>query len=202
MLLSPAEIVALLVAVSFAAGLNVYATVATLGLLGRTGLVELPGHLAPVADWWVIGIAGALWALEFVADKVPLFDVIWNVGQAFIRVPVSAVIAYVGAAPLGPGWQLAASAMGAAIAALAASGKTAARASVAPSPEPISNILLSLAEDAAAVALTWFATAYPLLAASIALFAAIVIAALLRTVVRQLRIFVQRAGAGRSVTRT
>ena len=197
--LSPSEIVALLIAVSFAAGLNVYATVATLGLLSRAGLLELPGQLGLVDEWWVIGIAGVLWAVEFVADKIPMFDVLWNLGQSVIRVPVSAVLAYAGAAPLGPEWQLAASAAGAVIAALAAGGKTAAHASVAPSPEPLSNIALSLAEDAFTIFIVWFATEHPFIAAGIALAALAATVLLIRTVIRVVRRAVTHRPNGLSI---
>ena len=88
------ELVAMLVAVSFAAGLNVYATVATLGLLAHTGVLALPPGLHLLANWWVIAASGALFAVEFFADKVPAFDLIWNALHTFIRVPVAALLAY------------------------------------------------------------------------------------------------------------
>src|ERR1700748_2835323 len=88
------ELVALVVAVSFAAGLNVYATVATLGLLAHANLVQLPDALHLLASWWVIGASTALFAVEFFADKVPAFDLVWNALHTFIRVPVAALLAY------------------------------------------------------------------------------------------------------------
>ena len=72
------ELVALIVAVSFAAGLNVYATVATLGLLAHAGVLVLPDPLQLLASWWVIGASTALFAVEFFADKIPAFDIVWN----------------------------------------------------------------------------------------------------------------------------
>ncbi|HSG01440.1 MAG TPA: DUF4126 domain-containing protein, partial [Vicinamibacterales bacterium] len=83
--LGPGEIVALIVATSFAAGLNVYATVATLGLLERTGLIALPPELTLIGSWWVIGTASALFLVELFADKVPAFDLVWNALHTFIR---------------------------------------------------------------------------------------------------------------------
>lgn len=74
----PNELVALLVAVSFAAGLNVYATTATLGLLGHFKFVSLPASLHLLDSWWIIGVSAILFAIEFFADKVPAFDLIWN----------------------------------------------------------------------------------------------------------------------------
>jgi hypothetical protein len=79
------ELVGLLVATSFAAGLNVYATVATLGLLAHTGFLALPVPLHMLTNWWVIGASGALFLVEFFADKVPLFDLLWNALQTFVR---------------------------------------------------------------------------------------------------------------------
>ena len=190
--MSEPQVVAFLVAVGFAAGLNVYATTAVLGLAGRADLLTLPGTLGAIESWWVIGLCLGLWAVEFVADKIPAFDVVWNLGQSLVRVPVAAVIGYAGAADLDPAMQVAASAAGAVLAALAASGKAATHASVAPSPEPFSNIALSLAEDATAVLLVWFATSHPVLAALIALTLATVTVLLVRTVWRVVRRTIQR----------
>jgi len=181
------ELFALIVAVSFAAGLNVYATVATLGLLSRAGWLVLPGSLGLVDDWWVIGASGALFALEFVADKIPVFDLIWNALHTFVRVPVAAVLAYHAAAPLSPAQQMTATVMGGLIALVAHGGKTAARAAVTPSPEPVSNSLLSLGEDAVAIFLTWFAAEHPYLAAAIAVVGVILILMVIRLVWLALR---------------
>jgi len=164
----PAEhLVALLVAVSFAAGLNVYATVATLGLLTHAGWLALPPGLHLLTNWWVIAASSALFLLEFFADKVPAFDLIWNALHTFIRVPAAALLAYQATAALTPGEQLAATLAGGMIALAAHGGKTAVRAAVTPSPEPFSNITLSLGEDVLAVFLTWLASLSPYWAASI-----------------------------------
>jgi len=96
------ELVALLVAVSFAAGLNVYATVATLGLLAHAGVLALPQQLHLVESWWVIGASGVLFAVEFFADKVPAFDLIWNALHTFIRVPVAALLTWQATSSLSP----------------------------------------------------------------------------------------------------
>jgi hypothetical protein len=181
------EIVAMVVAVSFAAGLNVYATVATLGLLSRGGLLTLPAPLGLVDDWWVIGACGALFALEFVADKIPVFDLFWNALQTFVRVPVAAILAYAAATPLSPVEQMLAAGAGGVVALLAHGGKTAARAAVTASPEPFSNAALSLGEDAVAIGLTWFATAHPYLAAAFALVFVAIVVVMIRVVWRALR---------------
>jgi Domain of unknown function (DUF4126) len=178
------ELIGLIVAVSFAAGLNVYATVATLGLLAQAGLIDLPSGLHLLASWWVIAASGTLFAVEFFADKIPAFDLFWNALHTFVRVPVAALIAYGATSQLSPREQLLAALAGGAIALAAHGGKTAARVAVTPSPEPISNIALSAGEDTLAVFLTWLATRHPIAAALTvaALLAAIV--AVMRWVVR------------------
>jgi hypothetical protein len=161
------ELIALLVAISFAAGLNVYATVATLGLLARVNVLALPPQLHLLSNWWIIAAAGTLFAVEFFADKVPAFDLIWNALHTFIRVPVAALLAWQATTALSPGEQLAATLAGGLIAFIAHGGKTAMRTVITPSPEPISNMSLSLGEDVLAVSLTWFATVHPFMAASV-----------------------------------
>lgn len=178
----PQELIALLVAISFAAGLNVYATVATLGLLSHTHWLALPASLSLLGNWWIIGAAAALFAVEFFADKVPAFDLVWNALHTFVRVPVAALLAYQAASGLSPLEQAAAAAVGGAIALAAHGGKTAVRAAVTPSPEPVSNIALSSVEDFLAVGLTWLATAHPYIAGGIALALLVVVVLLVRMV--------------------
>jgi hypothetical protein len=190
---SPRQLAALAIATSFAAGLNVYATVATLGLLARYHAIELPSSLGLLADRWVIGGASALFLLEFVADKVPLFDLVWNALQTFVRVPVAALLAYAATSDLSPGNQLLTAAAGAVVALAAHGGKLAARVAVTPSPEPFSNIALSVGEDAFAVFLTWFATEHPIFAAAIAIVLVVAMVAVVQVVVRALRDVFRRA---------
>jgi Domain of unknown function (DUF4126) len=187
------QLVALIVAVSFAAGLNVYATVATLGLLGHAQVLPLPDSLRMLSSWWVIGASAALFGVEFFADKVPAFDLVWNALHTFIRVPVAALLAWRATAALSPVEQLAATLLGGVIALIAHGGKTGARAAVTPSPEPFSNIGLSLGEDGVSIALTWLATRHPFVAASIASVFAIVILVLIRLVWRALRVLFRGA---------
>ncbi len=191
-------IVTILVATSFAAGLNVYATVATLGLLSRAGLFTLPPALHPLQSWWVVGACVALFVVEFFADKVPAFDLVWNALHTFVRVPVAALLAYGATAQLSPEVQLLSALLGGLIAFAAHGGKTAARVAVTPSPEPLSNITLSLGEDVLAVFLTWFATQHPYLAAAIVVVALVIIVALIRVVARSLRALFR--GAERELT--
>ncbi len=181
------ELAAFLVVVCFSAGLNIYATVAILGLFSHANILLLPPQLQGLANWYVIGTCAVLFALEFVADKIPLFDLVWNAMQTFVRIPAAALIAFAATSQL-PEWQrLAATFLGALIALAAHGGKTAARAAVAHSPEPFSNISLSLAEDAAVAFLLWYATHHPFAAAGIVLVALALIAWMSRLVLRALR---------------
>lgn len=187
------QLVALLVSISFAAGINVYATVATLGLLAHTGTIALPAALQLLGSWYVIAAASLLFALDFVADKIPGFDLVWNAVHTFIRVPIAALLAYRATDTLEPWQQIAAAAAGGAIALIAHGGKTAARAAVTASPEPFSNIAQSLAGDGLSISLTWLATKHPYVAASIAVILLVVTILLVRWVVRWLTSIFGRA---------
>jgi Domain of unknown function (DUF4126) len=192
MLFTPSSIAALVIAASFAAGLNVYATVLTLGLLARAHWVVLPPGLETLSSWWIIGVSGTLFAVEFVADKIPGFDLLWNALHTFIRVPVAALLAYRATTQLTPEMQVLATALGAAIALAAHGSKTAARALVTPSPEPVSNIALSSSEDVAAVGLTWLATQHPWVAAGITIGLLLVSILMVRWVIKALSAMWQR----------
>jgi len=183
----PAELFSLLAAIGFAAGLNLYATVAVLGLLARFGHLPLPPGLQLLESWPVIAASAALFAIEFVADKIPAFDLIWNALHTFIRVPVAGLLAYQATSQLSPERQLLATLLGAAVAFAAHGGKMAARAAVTPSPEPLSNITLSLGEDTLAIGLTWLATRHPYIAGMVALGFVLTIVLLMRLVIRALK---------------
>jgi len=184
---TPSTIAALIIAASFAAGLNVYATVLTLGLLAHTRWVMLPPGLEILGDWVVIAVSGTLFVVEFVADKIPGLDMIWNALHTFIRVPVAGLLAYRASSHLSPEMQLLATVAGAAIAMVAHSSKTAVRAVVTPSPEPVSNIALSAGEDGIAIGLTWLVTQHPWTAASVAIGLTVTALLMTRWVVRALR---------------
>lgn len=188
------ELFALLAAIAFSAGLNVYATIAVLGLLARFGHLPLPPTLHVLETWPVIAASTAMFAIEFFADKIPAFDLVWSALHTFVRIPVAALLAYRATAQLAPAQQLLATLLGAAIALAAHGGKTAVRASVTPSPEPFSNITLSLAEDALAIALTWLATRHPYLAGTIALVLVATIVLLARLVIRSVKALFHGAG--------
>jgi uncharacterized protein DUF4126 len=155
------ELAAFLVVVCFAAGINVYATMVMLGVLSHAQVLVLPPGLQVLGNWYVLVACGVLFLVEFVGDKIPVFDLLWNAMHTFVRVPVAAVLAYA-ATPQLPEWErLLATLLGSLIALAAHGGKTAARAAVTHSPEPFSNITLSLGEDAAVAFLVWYATQHP-----------------------------------------
>jgi hypothetical protein len=146
----------------FSSGLNLYATVATLGLLQRFGVLQLPQPLAVLSHPWVLGIAIALYVIEFFADKIPYFDTIWDAIHTFIRPPAAALLAYTAAGAAPAEWRWGAALLAGGVALTAHGTKASARAAVNASPEPFSNWFLSFGEDVLAVWLTWMATAHPL----------------------------------------
>jgi uncharacterized protein DUF4126 len=129
-------------------GINLYATVLTLGILERFHLVKLPGGMTMLGEWWVIGLAAVLYAIEFIADKVPAVDTAWDALHTFIRVPAGAVLAASAFADFDPAVRIAAMIMGGGIALSSHGTKAATRVAVNASPEPLSNMTLSLGEDA------------------------------------------------------
>ncbi len=132
---------------AWTSGINLYATVSVLGLLQRLGGVKLPGGLDVLDNWWIIGIAGGLYIVEFFADKIPYVDSVWDVVHTFIRVPAGAVVAYAAVADMDPAIVIPATLIGGGFAFASHGTKAAARMGANLSPEPVSNILLSLVED-------------------------------------------------------
>ena len=167
--ITPGTIAAAIIALSFAAGLNLYATILSLGVLARLHWVALPSGLESLQSSWIIAASGILFAGEFFADKIPGFDLIWNAIHTFIRIPVAALLAYAAGSHLPPELHLVVTCLGAVIAAIAHTSKTAARVAVTPSPEPLSNIALSTGEDALSIGLTWFALHHAVAAGVVAL---------------------------------
>jgi len=143
--------IAISMGASWVAGINLYATVATLGLLGRFAHLKLPGDLDVVTNWSVIGVALFLFVIEFVADKVQLVDSVWDIVHTFIRIPAGAVLAATAFGDFDKSVQIIALLLGGGLALSSHGTKAAARALINTSPEPVSNIVVSLAEDVLAV---------------------------------------------------
>src|SRR5882757_8363982 len=159
--MNPVETLGLALGAGFSSGLNLYATIATLGLLQRFGIIHLPASLQGLSHPWVLGIAIALYAIEFLADKIPYVDSVWDAIHTLIRPPAAALVAYGAAGAAPPEWRWGAALLAAGVALTSHGTKASARAAANTSPEPFSNWALSLGEDALAVWLTWLATVHP-----------------------------------------
>ena len=122
------ETLGLALGTGFSSGLNLYATVATLGLLQRSGVLHLPPGLQVLSHPWVLGIALALYLIEFLADKIPYFDMIWDAIHTFIRPPAAALLAYAAAGGAAPEWRWGATLIAGGIALTAHGTKASARA--------------------------------------------------------------------------
>src|SRR5918993_4387273 len=140
--------IAIAMGASWVSGINLYASVATLGLLGRFADLQLPGELQVLTSWWVIGVAIVLYVIEFVADKVPYVDSTWDVIHTFIRIPAGAVLAAGAFGDFDRSIQVIALLLGGGLALSSHGTKAATRAMINASPEPVSNVVVSLAEDA------------------------------------------------------
>ncbi len=155
------ETLGLALGAGFSSGLNLYATVATLGLLQRFGVLHLPPGLQVLSHPWVLAIAIALYFLEFFADKIPYFDTFWDALHTFIRPPAAALLSFAAAGGAPPEWRWAAALLAGGVALTSHGTKASARAAVNTTPEPFSNWFLSFGEDVLAVWLTWMATTHP-----------------------------------------
>jgi hypothetical protein len=159
--MNPVETLGLALGAGFSSGLNLYATIATLGLLQRYGVIHLPTQLQVLAHPWVLGIAISLYVIEFLADKIPFVDTAWDAVHTVIRPPAAALLAYGAAGAAPPEWRWGAALLAGGVALTSHGTKASARAAANASPEPFSNWTLSFGEDILAVWLTWLATVHP-----------------------------------------
>jgi len=148
---------------AWVSGINLYACVATLGLLSRFAHLPLPGELTVLTSWWVIGVAVALYIVEFVADKVPWIDSTWDVIHTFIRVPAGAVLAAAALGDFDRSIQVIALLLGGGLALSSHGTKAATRAILNTSPEPVSNVLASVVEDVVAILSTIASVFFPII---------------------------------------
>jgi hypothetical protein len=165
--MSPLQTLGFALGTSFASGLNLYATVAAAGLFQRFGVVDLPPSLAILSHPVIIGIALAMFVIEFVADKVPLVDSAWDAVHTFIRPPAAMILAWASFGDVAEVWKLGAALLAGSVALTSHGAKASARAAANTSPEPVSNWLLSLGEDAIAIFLAWLAAEHPALTAGL-----------------------------------
>jgi hypothetical protein len=156
-----AQLAALAAALGWASGVRLYAVVFITGAAGYLGWLPLPAGLHILQNPLVLAGAFVLFVVEFVADKIPAVDTLWDAVHTFIRIPAGAALA---AGALGADhatWALLAALAGGTLAATAHTAKATTRAAANTSPEPVSNWLLSLAGDAAVPTMLWLAVAHP-----------------------------------------
>jgi hypothetical protein len=182
---------------SFAAGVNLYATVAILGLASRFEWVALPPQFALFDNNWVIGGAIACYAIEFIADKVPWVDTAWDAVHTVIRPLGGAFIAVTTLGETSPGAQAAAALLGGGVAAVSHVTKASTRVAANTSPEPFSNWALSLFEDVFVVGLGTLALAFPLIAFGVATVLLAMIAVFSLAILRAFRRRRDRRAGGR-----
>ncbi len=168
-------------------GINLYVTVLTLGLLQRFQLAHLPGDLSYLGHTWVLAVAGIMYALQFIADKIPAVDSVWDIVHTFIRVPAGAILAATAFAHFDPTVRFVALLLGGGIALSSHGAKTATRLAANASPEPFSNVLLSLFGDAVTLGGTLLMAVHPAVLIGIVLVAVIVSVLFMRWLVRSLK---------------
>ena len=176
------EIIGIAGSVSLLSGWRLYLCLFATGLAMRAELLPLPEHLASLgvlANPWVMGVAGVAAVAEFFADKVMWLDSVWDAVHTFVRPIGGALLALAIVDPSDPATQVVAFLLGGGASFLAHGGKASARAVVNTSPEPVSNIVASSAEDVATVGLLWVAYEYPVVAGGIAAVLLVLAAALL-----------------------
>lgn len=195
------HLVALAAALGWASGMRLYAVVFITGAAGYMGWVALPPGLQLLQHPLVMGASALMAAVEFVADKVPGVDTLWDALHTFIRIPAGAALAAGVFAGLGPewnnAWALVAALAGGTLAATAHTAKATTRAAANTSPEPFSNMGLSLLGDAAVPALLWLAWEHPLWALAVLALAALLAVVLIAVLFKFLRKLLQRFVPGR-----
>jgi uncharacterized protein DUF4126 len=193
--MSPLETLGFALGTSFASGLNLYATVAAAGLFQRFGLIHLPDQLQVLANPFVVGIAVVLFVIEFIADKIPYLDSVWDAVHTFIRPPAAAFLSYSAFAGGVPEeWRVGAALLAGGVALTSHSAKATTRAAANVSPEPLSNWTLSLAEDSLAVFLAWMAAKHPVITVGVVAVLVLLAVLLIRKLFRFFRLVVGRLG--------
>lgn len=181
---------------SFAAGVNLYATVALLGLASRYGWVSLPPQFQAFDNDWIIGTALVMYVVEFFADKIPYFDSLWDMIHTAIRPIGGALIAVTTLGDASPTMEAFVMLLGGVVATSSHLTKTSTRAAANASPEPVSNWALSLGEDVFVVGLGYLALQYPLIALGVAAVLLVLIAVFAAVIVRTVRRWFSRAAVG------
>jgi hypothetical protein len=172
---------------AFASGVNLYATIAVVGLCSRFHLISLPEQFRAFDDPLIIGAAIAMYLIEFVADKIPWVDSLWDAVHTVIRPVGGALVAVSALGNASPGMQTVAALFGGSVAMTSHLTKAGTRAAANTSPEPFTNWILSFAEDVFVVGLTWFAVQHPYWAAAVTVVLLAAIVAFASVIVRAVR---------------
>ena len=141
------QTVALAGGLAWASGMRLYAVVFLAGLLGRLDYLHLPASLQVLENPWVLGLSGLLLLVEFLADKIPVVDSLWDSVHSFIRIPAGALLAALALGDHDPAWMVVAGLLGGTLSAGTHALKAGSRALINTSPEPFSNVATSLGED-------------------------------------------------------
>lgn len=157
------EALSLAMGTAWTSGINLYATVAALGIAGRSEMIHLPPELQVLTHPAVIAIACVMYVIEFFADKVPYVDSGWDVLHTFIRVPAGAILAAKSLGDMNPALELAALLAGGTVALAAHGTKATVRLAINTSPEPFSNWAASFAEDVTVLGSIWMVFNHPIL---------------------------------------
>lgn len=185
-------LVGLMVGSAVASGVRLYATIAVLGYLGSSGAVHLPPGLQVLTHPWVIAVAASLYLVEFVADKIPIVDSVWDVVHTFIRIPAGVLLGFSAFGELSEPTRLIAALVCGAITLSAHGLKSGARAAINTSPEPITNGLASFAEEGFVAGLLYLAIRHPLVSLVVAAGICAAFLFALSRVVRIVRGFLRR----------
>jgi hypothetical protein len=188
------QILGLALGAAWTSGINLYATVAALGLLQHYKLAHLPGGLHVLDNWLIIGVALFLYAVEFFADKIPYVDTIWDALHTFIRVPAGAVMAAAATADINPTVQVVALLLGGGLALSTHGTKATMRVGANMSPEPLTNWSLSMLEDVVAVGAVALAVFSPLAILAVILVFLLVLIWILPKVWQRIRRMLKAAG--------
>ena len=189
------QIIGLALGAAWTSGINLYATVAVLGLLQHYGLARLPGGLAVLDNWIIIGVALFLYVVEFVADKVPYVDTVWDAVHTFVRVPAGAVIAFAATSDLNPTVQVVALLLGGGLALSTHGTKATLRAGANIIPEPVTNWTLSIVEDVVAIGSVILAVISPVAILVVIFIFLVILVWILPKVIRRIRRLMSSASA-------
>lgn len=185
--LDTAQLLALAAALGWASGIRLYAVLFITGAAGQLGWVPLPEGLQILQHPAALAASGLMLAVEFFADKLPWVDSLWDGLHTFIRIPAGAALAAAALGADGPVAAWVAALLGGSLAATAHGAKTATRAAVNTSPEPFSNMAVSLLEDGFVVVMLWLATAHPFVFAVVLAVAVVLAWVLIALLLRFLR---------------